>query len=560
MQLTAPPKIPKKWLKLLREIPGYDSEATAEPGDKFVSKDAQAAIDFFEHCLTHVKGHLAGTKFLLEKWQKGILAAMFGWKRADGTRRYREVFLFVARKNGKTSFAAGLCLLVLWCDHEPGAEIYSAAAEREQASLVFAHAKGMVEAEPELFSALKVYGGLGQRAITLESENSSYKVISADAGTKHGGNVHLAVIDELHAQPNRDLVDVLMTGMGSRLQPITMHLTTSDFERESICNEKHEYASKVRDGILDDHAFLPIIYECTKDDDWTSPKAWKKANPNLGVSVFRDYLVRECKRAQDVPAFENTFKRLHLNIRTEQDERFIPMEIWDDAPIPDEASPDLLLGRKCILGVDLATTGDISAVVALFNLDPYWAVLPTFFVPEMSAHARENRDRVPYLTWKRQGHVTFTPGDTTDFEIIREHILNLRELYEVEEVAIDRWNSTQLQNQLVQDGFEVVPYAQTFGALSSPTARLLEVIKSRKMVHYSHPVMRWMASNVTVLQDAAGNVRPFKEKGPKKIDGIVALIMALGRALVFNPTPPSVYEDRGLVRLGGNDNNEQAEE
>jgi len=529
--------------EILGLIPGYDPFATA--GDcRFDAEAAQNAIDFFMHpedgCLRHVKGALAGTLLRLEPWQQAIIANIFGWKRPDGTRRYREVFIFIPRKNGKTTLAAGIANYVLFCDGEPGAELYCAAADRDQALLVFEQAKGMIFNEPALEARAKVY--TASKAIVNESEGSSLKAISADANTKHGYNTHLAIIDELHAQPNRDLVDVLMTSTGSRRQPLIIHITTADFDRESICNEKRRYALKVRDGVIDDPYFLPVIYEASLEDDWTDPAVWASANPNLGVSVSLEYLERECRRAQETPTFENTFKRLHLNITTQQDVRWLRLEDWDRCAGAVDA--EALKGKECFAGLDLSTTTDLSAFVLFFpegNL-----VLPFFWIPEDNAHERERRDRVPYLTWAREGFVQTTPGNVIDYDFIRRRIKELGQIYNIREIAVDRWNSTQLQTQLQGDGFTIVPFGQGFASMSAPTKELEKLIIGGALAHGAHPVLRWNASNVSVETDAAGNLKPSKKKSTERIDGIVALIMALGRAMV-REEGGSVYDGRGIL-------------
>ena len=300
------------WETTLRLIPGYDPFTAA--GDCTFDEDAaKHAVGFFEDCLTHVKGELAGQYVLLAPWQQAVVGNLFGWKRPDGTRRYREAFIFVPRKQGKTLIASGLALYSFFCDGEPGAEIYCAAADRDQAKLLWDVARRQIMAEPVLANACRLY----QHSIVIDSMGSSFKAISADAHTKHGYNSHFVVVDELHAQPNSELVDVLLTSTGARRQPMVVYLSTSDFERPSVCNQKHEYAAKVRDGIIDDPYFLPVIYEASRDDDWTDPEVWAKVNPNLGVSLSLEYLERECRRAQETPSYENTFKRLHLNIRTQ---------------------------------------------------------------------------------------------------------------------------------------------------------------------------------------------------------------------------------------------------
>jgi len=537
--LYKPQDLPQKWKKLLKLIPEYDAIETAG-SCLFDVKAAQDALDFFPDWLKHVKGDKAGTPFVLEPWEAAIVANLFGWKRPDGTRRYREALLYVPRKNGKTCFAAGLVVFTMNTDKEPGAELYSAAADRDQAGLVFDQVEGMVIQEPELRKRSTVYA----KAITLKDGSATYKKISADANTKHGYNVHMAIIDELHAQPNRDLVDALLTATGARSQPLIIHVTTADFDRPSICNEKYDYATKVRDDLIEDEAFLPIIYEVTPEDDWTNPKVWQKANPNIGVSFRRDYLEREFKRAQESPAYENTFKRLHLNLRTEQAVRWLSLEAWDKGALLDDADFGLV---KWYAGLDLASTTDLAAFVLYSQEND--AVVPFFWVPEDSAEKRERRDRVPYMTWARQGLITMTPGNVIDFDRIREDIKGIGERFNIQEIAVDRWGSQQIQTQLQGDGFEMVPFGQGYASLSAPTKELEKLVVSGHLRHGGHDVLRWMASNVTVEMDAAENMKPSKKKSTEKIDGIVALIMAIGRAIALGEGAGSVYEERGLVTV-----------
>jgi phage terminase large subunit-like protein len=530
------------WRKIIMGIPGYDCMATA--GDCWFDAQAAArALGFFADCIKHVKGERAGHPFVLEPWQQSIVANMFAWKRPDGTRRYREVLIYVPRKNGKSTLLGGMVLMFLFCDGERGAELYSAAADRDQAALVYDQAKGMVLQEPELSSRARVYAT--GKSIVYGAMGSTYKAISAEAGTKHGYNTHFAVIDELHAQPNRDLVDVLMTSTGARRQPMVVHITTADYQRpDSICNEKHDYASKVRDGVIEDRSFLPVIYEAKRGDDWTDPKVWSKANPNLGISVSLEYIQRECQRAQDTPGYENTFKRLHLNMITEQAERWLAMERWDacSAPLPE------LDGLPCFAGLDLATTTDIAALVLDFPLEGGRHVwLPFFWVPRDNAIKREKKDRVPYSVWIRDGLVRVTEGDVIDYDVIRRDIGEIGKRYNIRELAIDRWSATQITTQLTGDGLTVVPFGQGFASMSGPSKELEKLVLSQQLQHGGNPVLRWMASNVAIDGDAAGNIKPSKKRSTEKIDGIVAGVMGLGRAIVADPKfGKSVYDLRGL--------------
>lgn len=523
-------------------IPGYDPVATAKAGEWFDVDAAERAINFFPLALKHVKGALAGTPLKLEEWQKAIIGNLFGWKRADGTRRYREAMVFIPRKNGKTTISAGIALLMLVLDGEPGAEVYSAAADREQAALCFDQAKGMVAQEPQLSAKCSVY----QRAITCGA--SSYKAISAEANTKHGYNAHCVIFDEVHAQPNRDLVDVLATSMGARTQPMMVFITTSDYQRESICNEKHDYACKVRDGIIEDSSFLPVIYEIGVEEDWTDVDVLAKANPNLGISLSREWLEREIARAKETPAYENTFRRLHGNVRTESESRWFSMHRWD-ACAQDFTAQDLT-GLECHGGIDLASTQDISAFVLAFpNEDSTVNVLPWFWLPEESAQERERKNGIPYSAWARDGLINLTPGNSIDHDRLEADILQICKQYNVRSIGYDSWNADALRGRLEQGGMEMWKFPQTINALNEPSKRIETLILNGGLHHNGNAVLRWMASNVTVDSDNNGNIKPSKKKSTEKIDGIVAMVMAMGRVLVAEEDAPSVYEERGVLTL-----------
>jgi phage terminase large subunit-like protein len=539
---SSSPEIPQRWLDLFKLIPGYDPVKTAPAGFWFDHKTADKAVGFFETYLSHIEGEKAGQPLILEPWQAAQVGCAFGWKRPDGSRRYREVFDYEPRKNGKTTKCGGLVNLVAFCDGEAGAQIYSAAADREQATLIYRQAKGMILNNPQLQDGVRVYATY--KSIEYPG-GTVYKALSADADTKHGFNSHFIIVDELHAHPNRDLLDVLMTSTGSRRQPMMWMITTADFDRDSICNEKLDYAQKVRDGIIEDPSFLPCIYEASTEDDWTSPAVWRRVNPNLGVSISEEYLARECGRAKESPAYENTFKRLHLNISTQNDVRWLQLEKWDacnGALLP-------LEGRECWGGLDLSTTTDIAAFVLVFpHEDGSYDVLPRFWVPQDNAERRERRDRVPYKLWIAQQHIKATPGNVIDYDVIRADINVLREQFNIKEIPVDRWNATQITTQLEGDGVTMVPFGQGFASMTAPTKELEKLVIDGQVRHAGNPVLRWMASNVSVEQDAAGNLKPSKKKSTEKIDGIVALIMGLGRAMV-RPNSKSVYEDRGVLAL-----------
>ena len=334
----------------------------------------------------------------------------------------------------------------------------------------------------------------------------------------------------------------------SRRQPLIVHITTADFDRESICNEKYDYACKVRDGVIDDPAFLPVIYEASNDDDWTDPDIWKRVNPNLGVSINKEYLQRECRKAQETPSYENTFKRLHLNIRTQQDVRWLSLEAWDacdGSPIDESA----LEGRPCFAGLDLSTTTDLSALVLVFPHDDGTSTLvPRFWVPADNAERRERRDRVPYQTWARQGLIEMTPGNVIDYDRIKARIDELGRRFDIREIAVDRWNATQLITQLQDEWHEVTPFGQGFKDMSAPTKEFERLVMSRRLRHGGYPVLRWMVSHVSVETDAGGNLKPSKKKSTDRIDGLVAAIMALSGAMQ-EPDPKSPYDEPDALFL-----------
>lgn len=512
----------------------------------FDAAAAELACDFFPTFLVHVKGELAGKPLVLDEWQKQrIIRPIFGWKRKDGTRRYRTVYIEIPRKNGKTTLLAGIALILLLVDREPGAEVYSAAADRDQAAIAFNVASQMVESHPALAERCRVL----KKVITARGGTNVYRVLSADVKTKHGFNGHGVLVDELHAQPNRELWDVLTTSTGARRQPLTVAITTAGYDRHSICWEQHEYALKILDGIIDDDTFLPIIFAAGPDDDWTDPAVWAKANPGLGTSVREEYLAAECRKAQETPAYQNTFRRLHLNQWTEQATRWLDMGVWDDGIGPIDL--DALVGRSCYGGLDLSSTTDITALSLLFppvEEEELWQLLNFFWVPQANIEKRAKKDRVPYDVWARQGLIEATPGNIIDYAFIRSRLLELGQLYRLEELAIDRWNSSQLVTQLTDDGLLMVPYGQGFASMSQPTKDFEALVVGRKLRHQGHPVLRWMVSNVAVLQDPAGNLKPDKGKSTERIDGVVSTIMALGRATVGD-RGPSIYEKGGLTAV-----------
>ena len=475
------------------------------------------AVLFFEKFFTHAKGELGGKPFALQPWQQDYVRALFAEE--DGRRKVRTSLLALPRKNGKSSLCAGIALRLLM-ENEPGCEVYSCAASRDQARLVFDMARIAVEQSPVLSQHLKVY----RNAIVRNATHGTYKALSAEAGIQHGLSAHGVIFDELHVS-NREMWEVMLSSQGARRQPLTVALTTAGYDRKSVCWEVWKYAEKVAAGAVADPTFLPAIYAAPTEADWQKEDTWRLANPNLGVSVNLDFLRSECARAVEMPAYENTFRQLYLNQWTEQDTRWLRMDHWAQGNVP---CPVPLEGRECWAGLDLATTFDTTAFVLLFPLDDgtYW-VEPHFWIPEDNATQRERRDKVPYLTWQRQGHLHMTEGNVTDFDKVRADISALAQKYQIRGIGLDPWNSAQLGLQLQGDGLPMEQYRQGYGGLSAPSKQAENWIVSGKLLHGGHPVLTWQAGNVAIQTDGQ-NIRPSKQRSSERIDGIVALVMAIG--------------------------------
>jgi len=493
----------------------------------FNEQAAERAVKFIENYLTHTKGKWAGVRFELEPWQHNIISPLFGTLNDDGSRQYRTAYVEIPRKNGKSELGAAIALKLLFADNEPGAEIYSAAADRDQAAIVFNTAAQMVRQNKKLAKRCKIIDS--QKRIVMPATGSFYRAISADAHTKHGFNAHGVIFDELHAQPNRELWDVLTTSGGTRTQPLIFAITTAGYDRNSICWEQHDYAQKIIDGVIEDPTFLPVIYAAGPEDDWKDEATWHKANPALGTFRGINEMRAMAKKGEQIPALQNTFRRLYLNQWTQQEDRWLDLAAWDATA--GTVTLEDLQGRPCFGGLDLASTTDIAAFVLVFPMDDgAFVVLPHFWIPRDNMHDRINRDRVPYDVWVRQGFITATEGNVIDYAAIRQHIERISEFYNIKEIAFDRWGAVQLTTELGYAGFTVIPFGQGFASMSPPTKELLTLVLSKRLIHGGNPVLRWMADNLVVKQDPAGNIKPDKSKSTEKIDGMVALIMALDRA------------------------------
>lgn len=536
------------WVRRAVERHVADLETAHERGLYFDEQAAQMAIAFFVF-LKHYKGEWAGKPITLAPWQQFILWVIFGWKKQeDGTRRFRTAYIEVARKNGKTTMAAGAGLYMLALDGEPGAEVYSCATKRDQARICHGDATQMVKSSPQLRKEI----GTFKNNLHVVKTASKFEPLSSDYNTMDGLNVHMAIADELHAWPSRALWDVLETATGARRQALMMAITTAGFDRHSFCWTQHEYAEKVLDGVIEDDTYFGIVFTLDPEDSWEDESVWIKANPNLGVSKKLDDMQRKAERAKHMPSALNAFLRLELNVWTESESRWIGTEAW--AKCSGTVDPLGLRGRTCYGGLDLSSVSDITAFVLVFppekEGDPY-QVIPRFWIPEDAVHERVEKDRVPYDVWIRNGLIQATPGNVIDYDFILHQIGEDSAEYDLRNIMFDRWGSTKIVTELMEIGGEewVVKFGQGFVSMSPPMKELERLILKQQLAHGGNPVLTWMAHNLVARQDPAGNIKPDKEKSTEKIDGMVALIMGLDGALRMGGPQKSVYTTRGLLSL-----------
>ena len=508
---------------------------------------ADYAVAFIEN-LCHTKGTWAGKPFELIDWQEQIIRDLFGTLKPNGYRQFNTAYIEIPKKQGKSELAAAVALLLTCGDGEERAEVYGCAADRQQAAIVFDVAADMVRMCPALSKRVKILAS--QKRLIYTPTNSFYQVLSAEAYSKHGFNIHGVVFDELHTQPNRKLFDVMTKGSGdARMQPLYFLITTAGTDTHSICYETHQKAKDIIEGRKIDPTFYPVIYGADESDDWTDPKVWKKANPSLDITVGIDKVKAACESAKQNPGEENAFRQLRLNQWVKQAVRWMPMEKWDKCAFA--VDEDELEGRVCYGGLDLSSTTDITAFVLVFppldNEDKY-IILPYFWIPEDNLTLRVNRDHVPYDVWERQGYLQTTEGNVVHYGFIEKFIEKLGERFNIREIAFDRWGAVQMVQNLEGMGFTVVPFGQGFKDMSPPTKELMKLVLEQKIAHGGHPVLRWNMDNIYIRTDPAGNIKADKEKSTEKIDGAVATIMALDRAIrCGNDHGASVYDERGIL-------------
>ena len=529
------------------KLKNYKPSRFMLPTSHYDKAKADRAVKFIEN-LCHTKGKWAGKRFWLLPWQEQLIRDIFGIVKPDGNRQFRTAFVEICKKVGKSELAAAVALYLLYADNEPSAEVYGAAADRQQASIVFDVARQMVEMSPALLKRSKLM--TATKRIVNYGNSGYYQVLSAEVGGKHGFSVSGLVFDEIHTQPNRQLYDVLTKGSSdARQNPLHFIITTAGTDRHSIAFELHTKAVDILEGRRVDPTFYPVVYGLKDDEDWEDEANWYKVNPSLGYTVDIERLRDAYREAKQNPADEVTFKWLRLNMWVSSTVAWIPDAIFMKGN--EEIDLAALEGRDCYGGLDLSSTGDITALVLMFpprDEDEKYILLPFFWVPEETIPQRVKAASVPYDIWERQGYLLSTEGNVIHYDFIEKFINDLAEKYHICEIAVDRWNATQMIQNLEGDGFTMVPFGQGFASMSGPTKDFYRLLMEGQIIHGGHPVLRWMAGNVVVDTDPAGNIKVTKAKSKEKIDGIVAAIMALDRC-IRNQTEPqgSVYDERGLL-------------
>ena len=559
--------VASKWVRLACKRHLEDLILGPSRGLFFDRKESERVISFFPRFLRFYEGAFDGKPFQLLPFQQFIVGSLFGWKTMDGFRRFRTAYVEMGKGNGKSPLAAGIGLYGLVADGEPGAEIYSAATTRDQAGILFRDAKAFTDGSSALLRHLTVDKG----NIAYTAKNSFFRPVSSEHRALDGKRPHIALIDEIHEHPSAMVVDKMRAGTKGRTQALIFEITNSGYDRHSVCYQHHEYSEKILEGVIENDAWfgfmtgLDVCAACAADgksiptdgcpdcDSWKDEKVWPKANPGLDVIIPRKYLREQVAEASEMPSKENIVKRLNFCIWTESVTKWLSMEKW--AACGDAVDAEALKGRTCYGGLDLSSVSDITAWVKVFPPDVIggkYQVLCRFFIPEGNMRERERKDKVPYSVWVKQGFITTTPGGIIDYAYVLDTIRKDAEDYDIAELAFDRWGSQKITTDLQDIGFEVegkkslVQFGQGFASMAAPTKELEKMVRAGEIAHGGNPVLSWMVSNAVVRMDPAGNMKVDKEKSTERVDGVVALVMAIARAMLGGKAGESVYESRGF--------------
>ena len=531
-----------EYVRLAVERYYADLDRALDMGRYFDKKAAMRAIRFIEK-LKHTKGEWAGQRFRLQPWQQFVLWNIFGWKNADGTRRFRYAYIEIARKNGKTALSAGIGLYMLFADGESRPEVYSAATVKDQAKICFSDAVEIVKA-----TDLKNYLTPYRNSIVYELKGGTMKPLSSDYGTHDGLNPSCGIIDEFHAHKDSGMFDVIKSAFGARRQPLMFIITTAGFDKSGVCYAYRKNVIKVLRGVNEDDSLFGIIYTLDDKSEWDDPKMWIKANPNLGVSLSADYLADQVKDAKNRPEAVRNVMTKNVDLWVDAERTWILDDVWQKCI--GTTDPADLKGCACWGGLDLSNVSDITAYVLLFHENDRFQLLPHFWIPEEKMLEKIRKENINYDKWAAEGYVTVTPGNVIDYDFVKADILRIVADYDLRTSAYDRWNSSQTIIDLQNEGMECNPFGQGYGSMSAPTKEFEKLVLTGKIEHFGNPVLRWMLASTLVKTDPAGNIKPDKEKSTQKIDGIVASIMALGEWMTAQADDESnPYENRGLLTL-----------
>ena len=519
-----------------------DLDRALERGWHFDRRAALRAIGFIER-LKHTKGEWAGSRFRLEPWQHFVLWNIFGWKNADGTRRFRYAYIEIARKNGKTALSAGVGLYMLFADGESRPEVYSAATVKDQAKICFADAVEIVRA-----TDLKHYLTPFRNSIVYEARGGMMKPLSSDYGTHDGLNPSCGIIDEFHAHRDSGMFDVIKSAFGARRQPLMFIITTAGFNKSGACYAYRENVIKVLREVNEDDTLFGIIYTLDANEEWDDPRMWIKSNPNLGVSLSADYLADQVRDARNRPEAVRNVMTKNLNLWVDAERTWILDDAWQKCVAT--TLPDELRGCTCWGGLDLSNVSDITAYVLLFHENDRFQLVPYFWIPEEKMLEKIRRENINYDRWVADGYVTVTPGNVIDYDFVKADILRRTADYDLHSSAYDRWNASQTIIDLQNEGMVCNPFGQGYGSMSAPTREFEKLVLTGRIEHFGNPVLRWMLASTVVKSDPAGNIKPDKERSTQKIDGIVASIMALGEWMTAQAADErNPYENRGLLTL-----------
>ena len=533
----------------IRKLKNYKPCKYMLPTSHYDKEEADFVVNFIQS-LKHTKGEFYKQKFDLIDWQERLIRDIFGILKPDGTRQFTTAYVEITKKSGKSELAAAIALYMLCGDGEQRAEVYGCAADRDQASLVFDVSCDMVRLNDALNKRCEIRPS--RKTIHFNPTNSVYKALSAEVAGKSGVNVSALIFDELWVQKDRKFFDMMTKGTSdARKNPLHFIITTAGTDTHSICYELHQKAKDIIEGRKIDPTFYPVIYGADENDDWTDEKVWEKANPSLNITISVDKVRAACESAKLIPSEENAFRQLRLNQWVKQTVRWMPMASWDACNFP--INEDELQGRVCYGGLDLSSTTDLTSFALVFppqDEDDKYIVLVYYWIPEETLDLRVRRDHVPYDLWQRQGYIMTTEGNVIHYGYIEKFIENLNTKFNIKEIAYDRWGSVQMTQNLENVGFTVVPFGQGFKDMSPPTKELMKLVLEKKIAHGGHPVLRWNVDNICIRTDPAGNIKADKEKSTEKIDGAIATIMALDRAIrCGNDEGGSVYDERGLLFL-----------